>query len=296
MAWIIVRAATASPTLTPLWQHFLYSFTMANPTDLSARLMFNMGGLARDIVLDNISVYMAYPTQVNITLATLPEGLTVSVDGTNYTAPASLICATNSSHTLSAPSAQLSPDGHIRYPFQSWSDGGAQTHTFMTSFYDSSYAASFSTQYRLDTSVAPTNAGSITAVPGGPFYAPNQTVSLTATANPGFVFGSWSGVNTQSNNTAQLSMSAYRGATAAFLPLGPVVIDTSSLTRLPDGRIQSAITAGPGATQATVWGTTLLSPPVWTPLGTVSLTGGRGVFTENSASTTPTRFYRITTP
>lgn len=287
---------TASPTLTPVWQHFVYSFTMANPTDLGARLMFNMGGLARDIVLDNVSVYMAYPTQVNVTLATVPEGLTVSVDGTNYTAPATLVCATNSSHTLSAPSAQVSADGHTRYPFQSWNDGGAQTHIITTSFYDSSYAASFSRQYRLDTTLVPTNGGTVMALPAGPWYDPNENVSLTATPNPGFVFGSWSGVDTQSTNTAQVSMSAYRNATALFQPLGPVAIDTSTLTRLPDGRIQFSITAGAGATQVTVWASTLISPPSWQPLATVPLSSGRGVFTEDSPSSTPTRFYRVTAP
>ena len=136
----------------------------------------------------------------------------------------------------------------------------------------------------------------MTALPGGSWYAPNQAVALTANPNPGFVFASWSGVASQSSNTAQVVMSGYRDVTAAFQPLGPVAIDTSSLTRLPDGRIQFAITAGPGATQATVWGTTLLSPPSWQPLASVPLSGGRGLFTENPASTTPARFYRVTAP
>lgn len=287
---------TASPTFSPVWTHFVYSFTMANATDLNARLMFNMGGLARDIVLDNVSVYMAYPTQVTLTLATLPGGLTVSVDGTNYTTPASLTFATNSSHTLSAPDAQLSPDGHLRYPFLSWSDGGAQIHTITTALSDANYAAAFSTQYRLDASVTPTNAGTVAALPAGPWYAANQTVSLTASPNPGFVFGSWSGVDTQSNNTAQAVISGYRSVTAQFQPLGPITIDTSSLIRLPDGRIQFAIDAGPGATQVTVWGTTLLFSPSWQPLATVTIASGRGVFTESSPSTTPARFYRVTAP
>lgn len=287
---------TTSPTLMPVRQHFIYHFTMTSATDLNSRLMFNMGGLARDIVLDNVSVYMAYPSQVNVTLATLPEGLTVSVDSNNYTAPASLTCATNSSHTLSAPTTQLSADGHIRYPFLSWSDSGAQTHNITTSLFDATYIASFSTQYLLDTTVTPTSAGSVTVLPGGPWYAPNQTVSLTANPNSGFVFVSWSGVDSQSNNTAQAVMGAYRNVMAVFQPLGPIAIDASSLMRLPDGRIRFAITAGPAATQVTVWSTTLLSAPVWTPLATIPLTAGKGVFTENAASTAPNRFYRVTAP
>ena len=80
------------------------------------------------------------------------------------------------------------------------------------------------------------------------------------------------------------------------LRMGPIAIDASSITRLPDGRIQFAITAGPGATQVTVWGSTLLSSPAWTPIATVPLTSGRGVFTENTPATAPTRFYRVTAP
>ena len=63
---------TASPTLRTTPQHFTYGFTMTNATDLNTRLMFNMGGLARDVVLDNISLYMAYRSQVTVTLETSP--------------------------------------------------------------------------------------------------------------------------------------------------------------------------------------------------------------------------------
>jgi hypothetical protein len=136
----------------------------------------------------------------------------------------------------------------------------------------------------------------VTAVPTGPWYARNELVSLTADTSPGFLFDSWSGVDIQSNNTAHVIMGGYRPVTALCQPIGPIAIDTSSLTRLADGRIQFAITASPGATHVTVWATTLLSAPVWDPIGTVSLTEGCGLFTESSASTSPTRFYRVTVP
>ena len=152
---------TASPTLRTTPQHFTYGFTMTGATDFNARLMFNLGGLARDIVLDNISLYLAYNSQVTVTLATIPGGLTVNVDGTDYTAPASFTWATNSSHTLSAANAQLSADGHARYPFLSWSDDGAQTHTVTAPRFDTNYTASFSTEFLLDLAVAPTDGGSV---------------------------------------------------------------------------------------------------------------------------------------
>jgi hypothetical protein len=91
-------------------------------------------------------------------------------------------------------------------------------------------------------------------------------------------------------------MSGYRNVTATFQALGPVLIDLGSLTRLADGRIQFSLTAGPGATQVTVWGTTNLSSPGWKVLGTVPLTNGSGEFTDDSAPTVPTRFYRAMVP
>jgi hypothetical protein len=69
------------------------------------------------------------------------------------------------------------------------------------------------------------------------------------------------------------------------------VITTSSATRLPGGRLQFGITAL-GAAQATVWGTTVVSPPNWQNLGPVTLTSGSGAFTN----TPPYLFYRVSVP
>jgi hypothetical protein len=284
---------TASPTLRTTPQHFTYGFAMTNATDFNARLMFNMGGLARDVVLDNISLYLAYHSQVTVTLESLPSGLTVAVDGTNYPAPASFIWATNSSHTLAAPTVQLSPDGHARYPFLSWSDGGAQTHTVITPRLDTNYTASFSTEYLLDLSVAPAGGGSVTPVPAGPWYPPNQLVSLTANPNPGFDFLWWSGVDTQSNNTAQATVGGYRNVTAAFQAAGSIVIDPRSVLRLPDGSLQFEARA-PGAATATALGSTNLL--TWQVLQTVPVTNGFALFTDSAATNLPFRFYRARLP
>jgi hypothetical protein len=78
---------------------------------------------------------------------------------------------------------------------------------------------------------------------------------------------------------------------APFSIVDAPVITTSSATRLPDGRLQFGFTA-PGAAQATVWGTTILSPPNWQNLGPVTVTGGSGAFTN----TPPYLFYRVSVP
>ncbi len=93
-------------------------------------------------------------------------------------------------------------------------------------------------------------------------------------------------------------MNGYRAVEATLLPLGEApVIRAGSLVVLPGSRVQFALWAGTGvATQATVWGASTLAPADWRKLGTVTLTSGRGVFTEDSAPTGPTRFYKVTLP
>jgi len=47
----------ASPSLTPLVQHFSYPFVMSNATDLNARLMLNFGASAIDVSFDNVYLF-----------------------------------------------------------------------------------------------------------------------------------------------------------------------------------------------------------------------------------------------
>ena len=65
----------------------------------------------------------------------------------------------------------------------------------------------------------------------------------------------------------------------------------NSAIPLPDGRVQFGFTAL-GAAQATVWGTTILSPPTWQKLGPETVTAGSGMFTN----TPPYLFYRVIVP
>jgi len=70
-------------------------------------------------------------------------------------------------------------------------------------------------------------------------------------------------------------------------------IDAASLARLPDGRFSFGLTAQ-GAAQATVQGSTNLQ--FWQDLQIVPLTNGSAVFTDNSASNFPNRFYKLHVP
>ena len=71
------------------------------------------------------------------------------------------------------------------------------------------------------------------------------------------------------------------------------VLDASSISRLPGGQLQMALTV-PGAVQATVLGSTNLVN--WEVLQTVPLTSGSAVFTDDTATNFPTRFYQLRVP
>jgi hypothetical protein len=100
-------------------------------------------------------------------------------------------------------------------------------------------------------------------------------------------------VDTQSKNTAQITMSGYRNVTATFHAVGPVIIDARSVVRLPDGSVQFEARA-PGAATATVLGSTNLI--AWQVLQTVPITNGAAVFTDSAATNLPSRFYRVRLP
>jgi hypothetical protein len=233
-----------------------------------------------------------------VTLATVPAGLSLTVDGTNYPAPVAFAWVPDSSHLIGTVSPQLSGDGHARYLFASWSDGGAESHSITSPLAGATNTARFSTNYLLDFTVTPPDAATIEAAPPGPWYSPGQLVSLSIQHYAYFLIYLWQGVDTQTNDAAQLTMNGYRAVEAKFIPPNGVpAIQTDSIVTLPDGRVQFTLTAGAGlAAQATVWGTTLLTPPEWKVLGTVPLNDGQGVFTDNAPPTAATRFYRVTLP
>jgi hypothetical protein len=82
---------------------------------------------------------------------------------------------------------------------------------------------------------------------------------------------------------------------ATFSIVDPPTITPNSVTPILGGKMQLGFTA-PGATQATVWGTTNLSPASWQSLGAIPLTTSDGQFIDTNASGFPMRFYRVTVP
>jgi glucose/arabinose dehydrogenase len=81
------------------------------------------------------------PQMVNLTFQTTPGGLQLAVGGTTGTASFTRTVIVGSTNTVSAITPQTK--SKQTYNFQSWSDGGAQTHTIIAPAAATTYTARF---------------------------------------------------------------------------------------------------------------------------------------------------------
>ena len=77
-----------------------------------------------------------------ITLSTVPPGLSVTLDGQPVIAPVTVTSVVGIVRTLGVVTPQTS--GAVTYSFESWSDGGAATHTIATPGTNTTYQAVYS--------------------------------------------------------------------------------------------------------------------------------------------------------
>jgi len=164
---------------------------------------------------------------VQTTVTTNPSGLSINVDGQPFTAPQTFNWAQGSGHTIAILSPQNGATG-MRSAWSNWSDGGAISHT-ITASSSTTYTANFTTHYLLNLTVSPGGAGSLAANPSSAdgYYSNGTSVQLTATANSGYQFGSFSGDLTGTSNPQSVVISAPRSVTASFNPLTGVVVSTN---------------------------------------------------------------------
>jgi uncharacterized repeat protein (TIGR01451 family) len=175
---------------------------------------------------------------VSVTVNTSPAGRSFAVDGTTYTSAQTFSWLIGSMHTLSTTSPQNG--GSTRYVWESWSDGGAISHT-VTAAGAATYTANFKTQHLLTTSVSPAGSGVIAPATG--YFDQGSSVQVTATANAGFTFVNFSGDLTGSTNPQSVVMSAPRSVVANF---------TGTPTTL-----NALITSKSGPTDARAWTITI---------------------------------------
>ncbi len=155
-------------------------------------------------------------SSVYTTVTTSPSGEQINVDGTTYTAPHTFSWAAGSSHTLGVASPQSGGTG-TQYVFSSWSDGALQTTDKITTpSVATTYTALFTTQYQLMTSVNPAGGGSVNPNCPAGCWINSGVTSLTAVANAGYTFSSWSGSISSTGNPYALSMNGQKTVMANF--------------------------------------------------------------------------------
>jgi PKD repeat protein len=89
----------------------------------------------------DIEVLRLDPKTVTLTFQTNPGGFSLTVGGATAKAPVTRTVIVGSSNSISAPSPQRK--GSKSYSFQSWSDGGAQTHNITAPAAATTYTARF---------------------------------------------------------------------------------------------------------------------------------------------------------
>jgi uncharacterized repeat protein (TIGR02543 family) len=126
----------------------------------------------------------------------------------------------------------LTATANTGYRFSSWGGdlSGSQNPTTITMNSNKSVIANFAqssgdtggnvTTYTLTVNVSPTGAGTVSLNPTGGTYTAGTVVTLTAIANTGYRFSSWSGDATGTSNPTTVTMTANKTVTATFTQSG----------------------------------------------------------------------------
>jgi len=161
---------------------------------------------------------------VNVTSS--PVGLAFQVDGATYTSAQTFQWTAGASHTIGVASGTQAGGAGIQNLYASWSDGGTQSHTVTVPSSSITYTANFTTQYFLTTAAG--TGGTIN--PGNEWVNKGTVVSVTASANSGYQFSSFTGAVTGTANPASVTMNAPASVTANFTTSGSSLVGSSSST------------------------------------------------------------------
>ncbi len=199
-SWYAVNQAVTATTAPVNASYAFASWTGSPVTPGSGA---GAGGAVGTVVMDGPKSVTAN-FNVAYTVTTVPEGLSVMVDGVTYTTPQTFGWAPGSAHWVYvlSPSQTKAGETGTRYEYQSWSDGQAQFHWLTMPQASTTYTATFGKQYSLTTASNPAVGGSVTPAGVSWWNAGATTTGVTATANPGYQFTGWSGASTSTANPA----------------------------------------------------------------------------------------------
>lgn len=212
----IIVSGAGTPALADSGNLVLLQFdVVGSPGDTSQLLFqsftFNTGDPAANITNGSLAVLPL----IDITISSNPIGLSILVDGTGYPTPQTFKWNPGDAHQLNAPSPQSGGSG-IRYIFDSWSNGGSQNQIIIVPAINTTYTATYNTEYELTTSINPQGSGSININPNQSWFLNGSQVTLEAIPQTNYTFSNWTGDLTGTINPDTLLMDGPKTVTAQF--------------------------------------------------------------------------------
>jgi hypothetical protein len=139
----------------------------------------------------------------------------------------------------SGETVQLTAMADPGWVFDSWSGDltGSTNPATVTMDSDKNVTATFVEMTTYTLSVSTVGSGSVQLNPDQPSYNPGETVQLTAVADPGWIFDSWSGDLTGSTNPASVTMDNDKNITATFVDAGGTTY-TLGVSTVGSGSVQ----------------------------------------------------------
>jgi hypothetical protein len=170
--------------------------------------------------------YYPNPNDRSVTIQLAGTGISpvsISITGTGCS-PGSYLSYGNGAGNLAlnwipGSSCEVSAIVPKGWSFTDWSDGStANPRTFIAPSVPTTYTANFSqgtTSYELTTAANPANGGTVSPASGS--YSSGTVVNLSATANSGYVFTSWTGNVANANSASTtVTMNTAESVTASF--------------------------------------------------------------------------------
>ncbi len=193
-------------------------------------------------------VFVQPPSAANVTIASAPAGLSFTSSGTgcapgSYTTPQVLVWTPASACQISFTVTQSGTTG-TQYVFNHWEDASTNAIRSITGpATDTSYTATFDTQYLLTTA-----AGTGGNISNGGYFTSGTSTNVTATPSAGYNFVNFTGATTSTSNPLSLTMDAPKSITANFAAANFNITIQSSITGLAFSTTGTGCAPGPYTT------------------------------------------------
>lgn len=150
---------------------------------------------------------------------TTGNAMQITIDGTSYPSPKTVIWADGTTHPVTVSSNQAIVSGQSQYAFTSWSGKSTSTSTSISIVASATtygtYTANYNTQYYLTVNTEPSG---LTSILGSGWYNSGTIKSLTAPGSVGsYTFSAWKIDNSPaSGNPISVTMNGKHTATAVY--------------------------------------------------------------------------------